>query len=255
VNYRLGRAEVTLSSPTPRLVALAAALTLTLLTSSAVRADKRGVLRVGVTPLQLTPAADTPFLGAHVDDAVEAYNAAADAYNQAHGYMVGSAQATAPIDRTALGVRSTLLTVAPALEAGNRYVYVRLEALLGFGETHRAYGVGFYPFNVAGSLRRSTIVPYLSAGGSASWLDDRAVDGELGALFTARVAAGVRFSRRMTIEVGYGVAALGGVVERGRLDTMTSYDPRGAAPPPHPTEALSGGEQQGMIDVWFGLAL
>ncbi len=267
-----------MSSPTPRLVPTTSTLTaasgpaptsttattvlitslaiaLICAASSTAHADKRGVLRIGVTTLQLTPAADTPVLGDQVDEAVEAYNLAAAAYNQAHGYGDGSAQATAPIDRGALGVRSTLLTIAPGIEGGARNIYVRLEAQLGLGETHRAYGLAFYPFNLAGSLRDGQVVPYLSAGGSVSWLDDRAIDGEMGALLAARVAVGVRLAQRMTIEVGYGVATLGGVVDRGQLETMSTYDPSGAAPPPHPDAALSGGEQQGMIDVSIGLAL
>lgn len=245
-------------SPPPRpiviVTACACALAPAVLSPTAARADQRGVLRVGVTPLSLTPASDTPFLGDRVDEAVAAYNAAADAYNQAHGYADGSDMATAPIERGALGVRSTLLVIAPALEVGHPNAFLRFEAQLGLGDTHRSYGVAFYPFNLAAPLRRGTIVPYLSAGGSLSWRDDRAIDGELGGLLAARVATGVRLARRMTVEVGYGVAALGGTVERGRLDTMTDYDPRGAAPPPHPTEALSGGEQRGMVDVSVGVA-
>jgi hypothetical protein len=239
-----------LYSSIPRILA-AIALTL-VATSSPARADKRGIVRFGVTPLELEPASDTPFFGGHVDDAVEAYNAAADAYNQAHGYMPGSPRATSPIDRSALGVRSTLFTIAPGVEGGASWFFVRLEAQLGLGETHRSYGVGFYPINLAGSLRQGTIVPFVSLGGSVGWLDDRAIDGELGGLFTARTAAGVRLAKRMTIEVGYGITAIGGVLERGRLDTMTAYDPRGGEPPPHPTEALAGGEQQGLVDVSIG---
>ncbi len=218
-------------------------------------AETRGVLRIGVAPVALTPERDTPMLGAPVDDAVRAYNAAADAYDRAHGNAPGSTMATAPIDRTDLGVSSTMVTAAPALEAGGRHLFVRVEAALAFGAEHRSYGLGFYPLNLAVPMRRGTVTPYLSAGGSVSWLDDTTVAGEVGALIGARFAGGVRLGRRVTVEVGYGAYVLGGTVDRDRLDTMRAYDPRGAEPPPRPDGALSGGEQRGAVDLSVGLAI
>lgn len=231
-------------------------LTLTLVLLVAVPghalADVRGVLHVRIAPIDLAPDADTPVFGSRVGDAVGAYNAAAEAYNQAHGYDTGSPMATGAIGPDDLGVESTLVTFAPGFEAGHRNVYFRLEAAIGLGDDLRAYGVGVYPLNLATHLRRGTIVPYLSAGGTASWLDRPSTDGELGALFTARVAGGVRFGRRATLEIGYGAFVLGGLIDRGRIRTMEDYDPRGSAPPPAPTDAVAGGEQRGLIDVSFG---
>ena len=218
-------------------------------------AQTRGVLRVGVAPVALTPSRDTPVLGGRVDDAVRAYNAAAEAYDRAHGYAPGSAMSTEPIDRTDLGVSSNFFTLAPGLEAGQRHLFVRIEAALAFGENHRSYGLGFYPINIAVPMRRGTITPYVSAGGSLSWLDDMRLDGEFGMLFGARLAGGMRIGRRFNIEVGYGAYAIGGLVDRDQLDTMREYDPRGSEPPPRPDPALSGGEQRGAFDLSLGLAI
>lgn len=219
------------------------------------RAEARGTLRVGVAPVALTPESDTPVLGARVDDAVRAYNAAADAYNRAHGYAPGSSMSTAPIDRGDLGMSSTMLTLAPGLEAGEHHLYMRVEAALAFGADHRSYGVGFYPLNLAVPMRRGTLTPYLSAGGSLSWLDDTRVDGEFGALLGARVAGGMRVGKRMTLELGYNAYSIGGLVDREELDTMRAYDPRGDDPPPRPDTALSGGESSGTVDFSLGFAL
>ena len=60
---------------------------------------------------------------------------------------------------------------------------------------------------------------------------------------------------RIAIEVGYSAYAFGGVLDQARLDTMTSYDPRGDAPPPAPDSALAGGEQHGMIDLAIGVGM
>ena len=231
------------------------ALLLLLVLPQVAHADVRGVVRIGVTPIDLASEEDTPVLGERVDDAVGAYNAAADAYNDAHGYPRGSPMATPAIGPGDLGVRATLVTFAPALETGHDNVYFRLEARFGFADDLRAYGVGVYPLNLAGRLRDgSRVVLYASAGGTASWLDRPSTDGELGALLTARLAAGLRVCRRATLELGYGAFVLGGLVDRGRIRTMEDYDPRGAAPPPSPAEAIAGGEQRGLVDVSLGVA-
>lgn len=218
-------------------------------------AEARGVLRVGVAPIALTPERDTWLLGPRVDDAVRAYNAAALAYDQAHGYAPGSEMSTAPIDRGDLGVSTNFFTLAPGLEAGTRHVFVRVEAALAFGENHRSYGLGFYPLNLAVPMRRGTLTPYFSAGGSVSYLDDLRLDSEFGALVGARFAGGMRIGRRVTVELGYNAYAIGGMVDSDQLDTMREYDPRGNEPPPRPESALAGGEQRGAVDLSLGLAI
>jgi hypothetical protein len=219
------------------------------------RADTRGVLRFGVLPVDLVTSSDTPVLGTRVDDAVGAYNLAVGAYNQAHGYSPGSPMASATIHASDLGVHATLYTIAPALEAGHPNVYVRIEALLGFGDSLRTYGVGFYPLNLAAKLGESgAIVVYLSAGGSAGWLERSGQAGTLGALISARGAIGVRVERRVTVELGYAAYVLGGVVDRGRINEMQSYDPSGSAPPDDPEHMVAGGEQRGRVDVSVGMA-
>jgi hypothetical protein len=228
---------------------------LLLISTGTARADTRGVLRIGLTPVDLAATDDTPLIGAPVDDAIEAYNAAADAYNDAHGFDDGSPMAEASIDRGDLGVRADLVTFSPALEVGGRYYFFRLEGAIGAGDGLRAFGVGVYPVNLAAPLRRGAIVPYLSAGGAASWLDRNDVDGELGGLLTARAAIGVRVQRRVTVEVGYGAFVLGGLVDRGQIKDRSDYDPRDDAPPPSPETAIAGGEQRGLVDVSIGLAL
>ncbi len=217
-------------------------------------ADSRGVLRVGVVTLDLAPTDATPYLGGRVDDIVGAYNGASDAYNEAHGYPAGSEMASGTIDRDDLGVRATLVTVAPALEVGGDHYFFRLEGVAGFGDDLRALGVGVYPINLAAKLRGGDVRPYLSAGGTASWLDRIGGAGEIGGLVTARVAVGVRVGRA-SLEIGYGAFVMGALVDRGRLNTMTDYDPRGDAPPPRPETAIAGGEQRGMVDLSLGLSL
>src|SRR5205085_3931174 len=108
---------------------------------------------------------------------------------------------------------------------------------------------------VAAPMRRGTLTPYLSAGGSVSWLDDTRIDGGFGALLGARVAGGMRVGRRVTLEVGYNAYSIGGLVDTEQLDTMSTYDPRGDAPPPRPETALAGGEQRGAFDISLGLAM
>jgi len=245
--------------PTPARLALLAATTLALplplILAPAAHAETRGVLRLGVTSVELVPTEATPMIGAELDRVVDAYNVAAVAYNRAHGYESGDAMATAAIDHGAVAVRTTLFTIAPALEVGNRHAFVRLDGNLGLGDDYRAYGLGLYPLNLALPLRRGTVVPYLSAGATASWLDRLGVAGDLGALVSARVAVGVRVNRRITAELGYGAFVLGGFIDRAGLETMSDYDPRGGAPPPDPDAAIAGGEQRGAVDLSFGVAM
>lgn len=220
-----------------------------------VHADARGVFRIGVEPLGLDPSDDTPFVGSHVSDAVTAYNAASAAYNRAHGYAPGSAMASAPIDRSALGLHTTLVTFAPGFEVGGDHVMFRLEGLLGISDRIRAFGLGVYPLDLALPLRNGAITPYLVAGGTLRWLDRSDTDGEIGGLVTVRAAVGARIGRRVAVELGVGLFMLGGVYNSAELQSMSSYDPRGNAPLPPPDRAVAGGEQTGMIDVSVGFVL
>lgn len=218
-------------------------------------ADARGVFRIGVEPIALDPSDDTPFLGSHVSDAVTAYNAASAAYNRLHGYAAGSMMASAPIDRSALGLHTTLVTFAPGVEVGGEHVMFRIEGLVGISDRVRAVGAGVYPIDVAVPLRNGTITPYLVAGGTLRWLDRSDIQGETGGLVTLRVAAGARIGGHVVVELGVGVFMLGGLYNGAELQTMSSYDPRGSAPPPAPDRAVAGGEQSGMVDVSVGFAL
>jgi hypothetical protein len=190
-----------------------------------------------------------------VSEAVAAYNAAAAAYNRLHGYAAGSAMASAPIDRTALGLHTTLVTFAPGLELGGDHVMFRIEGLVGISDQIRAIGVGVYPLDLALPLRGGAITAYVVAGGTLRWLDRSDSDGEIGGLVTLRAAAGARFGRHVTVELGVGLFMLGGLYNSAELQSMTSYDPRGSAPLPAPDRAVAGGEQLGMIDVSIGFAL
>lgn len=234
---------------------LAAVIAILFAAGGTAHADARVVLRLGVEPLALEPSADTPYVGDHVAEAVTAYNTAVTAYNRAHGYAAGSVMASAPIDRSALGLHATMVTFAPGLEAGGDHVRFRIEGLLGVADHVRAVGVGVYPIDLALPLRNGTIIPYVVAGGTARWLDRSDIDGELGGLVTLRAAAGARIGRHVVVELGVGLFMLGGVYNGAELASMTSYDPRGSAPPPAPDRAVAGGEQAGMVDVSFGFAL
>lgn len=222
---------------------------------ASVHADARGVFRIGIEPLGLEPSGDTPLVGSHVDDAVAAYNAASAAYNRAHGFGSGSAMAAAPIDRSALGLHTTLVTFAPGLDVGGDHVRFRIEGLVGVSDRVRAIGVGVYPLDVAVPLSGGAITPYLVAGGTLRWLDRSDTDGEVGGLVTLRAAIGARIQRRVVVELGVGLYMLGGLYNSAELHSMMSYDPRGNTPPPPPDRAASGGTQSGMVDVSVGFVL
>lgn len=220
------------------------------------RAETRVVFRLGVEPLALEPSADTPYVGDHVADAVNAYNAASTAYNRAHGYAPGSAMASAPIDRSDLGLHATLVTLSPGLEIGGEHVKLRFEGLLGLADHVRALGVGLYPIDLSLPLRNGSVTPYLVAGGTLRWLDRSDADGETGGLVTVRAATGARIGRHAVVELGVGLYLLGGYYDGAKLASMArSYDPRGSAPPPMPDQVVAGGEQTGMVDISFGFAL
>ena len=236
-----------------RVVAVAVAVVLA--SGGAAHADGYGVFRLGVEPIGLEPSADTPFVGDHVDDAVTAYNAAVTAYNRAHGFAAGSTMAGRPIDRSALGLHTTLVTFAPGFEVGGEHVKFRLEGLVGLSDRVRAYGIGMYPIDVSYPLRGGAVTPYLVAGGTLRWLDRSDTDGEVGGLATIRAAVGARVGGHLVVEFGVGLFALGGTYNSAGLQSMSSYDPRGSAPPPAPDRMVAGGEQSGMIDISVGFAL
>jgi hypothetical protein len=223
--------------------------------SGAARADAGAVFRIGVEPLALEASDDLPLIGSHVNEAVTAYNAAVVAYNHAHGYAAGSAMASATIDRSALGLHTTLVTFAPGLELGGEHVRFRMEGLVGVSDRVRAIGVGVYPIDLLLPLRGGTVTPYLVAGGTLRWLDRTDTDGESGGLATLRAAAGARIGRHLVVELGVGLFMLGGVYNGDALRSMMGYDPRGSAPPPPADHAVAGGKQSGMIDVSVGFAL
>jgi hypothetical protein len=218
-------------------------------------ADARGVFRLGIEPLGLDLTEDTPFVGQHVADAVTAYNAASSAYNRAHGFAPGSAMAIAPIDRSALGLHTTLVTFAPGFEVGGKHVMFRLEGLVGISDRVRAIGAGVYPIDLQLPLRNQAITPYLLVGGTLRWLDRTDTDGETGGLVTVRAAAGTRIGRHLAVELGVGLYMLGGLYNSDELQSMTRFDPRGNAPPPAPDRMVSGGTQSGMVDVSVGFVL
>jgi hypothetical protein len=238
-----------------RLPALVAVIVATWFAGRPGHADVRGVFRLGVESLSLNPSDDMPLLGEHVDDAVTAYNIASAAYNRLHGYSAGSPMASTPIDRTDLGLHTTLVTFAPGIELGGKHVMIRLEGLFGVSDRIRAIGFGAYPIDVSLPLRNGTIAPYLVAGGTLRWLGRSDTDGETGGLVTVRVAAGARIARHAIVELGLGLFSFGGLYNRDELQSMMRYDPRGDRPLPSPDRAVSGGKQSGMVDVSIGFAL
>ncbi|MBA3539210.1 MAG: hypothetical protein H0T79_06250 [Deltaproteobacteria bacterium] len=215
------------------------------LTVAKAHADVRGVLRLGVLPLDVESSPDTPLFGDDVDRAVRAYNAAATAYDRAHG------SATTPLTTSALGLSETLFTISPGIEAGTGPYFFRLEGMIGLGADLRSYGVGVYPLNLQTMLGRE-VAGYVSAGGTASVLDETS-SGASGGLVTLRLAAGVRLAERIVIELGFSAFVLGGVVDTERLQTMSMYDPRGETPPPAPDGAVEAGSGRGLVDVSVGL--
>ena len=207
--------------------------------SAYAHADVRGVVRFGVLPIELESSRDTPVFGDDIDRAVTAYNQAAAAYDQRFG---GTTERVSEGD---LGVDDTLYTFAPGVELGTSFAFFRIEGLLGYGNELRSYGAGVYPLNVQAALSRS-VTGYVSAGGTASYLDR---DGDTGALVTARVAGGVRISKRIVVEAGYSAFMLGGVVDRDALTEMPSAD----APPPSPRDVVAAGEASGVVDLSVGV--
>lgn len=207
-----------------------------LATAGFAEAEVRGTVRVGMLPLDLEASADTPVFGAHVQDAVNDFNAAAAARGM-----------STRIDAGELGIAANLYSIAPGFEVGSgRYVF-RLEGVLGVADELRSFGVGVYPLGVQGKLSHRVIL-CASAGGILSWLD-RSGEGDVGGLVIARLAFGARLAERLLVEVGYSPFVLGGNVNQTRLDDM-----RSGAMPTELDGAISAGEAHGLLDVSMGLS-
>jgi hypothetical protein len=191
--------------------------------------------------IDLEASADTPLFGDDIDRAITAYNLAAAAYDQYFG------KTTARADVTDLGVHDTLIMFAPGLEIGGDVIYFRIEGTVGVGEDLRSAGIGVYPLNLQARFSRELAV-YVSAGGSASWLDRNGSD--VGALISARAAGGVRIFERVVVEAGYGAFVLGGVID---IDPFADYVPTPDNPPPALRDAVAAGQAKGVIDVSVGL--
>jgi hypothetical protein len=220
-------------------VVLVAALAI--LDATAARAETRGTLRFGVMALELESSSETPLFGEPVSRAVDRYNTAAAAYERASG------ETMARIEADDLGVTETLVVVAPGIELAGRHYFFRLEAPIGLSADLRSIGVGVYPLNLQARLRRG-LAGYVSAGGTASWLD-RPGSGDVGGLVAVRAAAGVRIASHVMIELGYSAFALGGSVNNERLESMsiTAEDVQ------RPDQVIAAGEARGLIDVSLGL--
>ncbi len=210
--------------------------------ATAASAETRGTLRFGVMALELESSPETPFFGDEVGRAVDRYNTAVAAYEQASGRPM------ARIDESDLGVAETLFMFAPGIEAGGRHYFFRLEAPIGLASDLRSFGLGIYPINLQVTPRRG-LAAYVSAGGTASWLD-RPGDGDVGGLVAIRAAAGMRIARRVLVELGYSAFALGGSVNNERLESMSIT----AEDIEQPDRVLSAGEARGLVDVSLGIA-
>jgi hypothetical protein len=228
-------------------------IALALLLPAAAHADIDVSLRAGAGAVDLEASEDTPFVGGEIDDAVAVYNGAADAYNRAHGLRPGSPNAAEQQTADDLGFNATLVTLAPGLELSASYYRARLEVPFGVGDGVRTVGVGIYPIGAAFAPDRSTVVPFVLAGGVFSYVDDGS---RTGGLVEVRLAGGIRIGDRVNIEIGVRPYAAGGTVDAERIDTlMDTYDPRGREPPPVPKEVVRGGTGVGAIDLAIGISL
>lgn len=200
-------------------------------------ADTRTTVRLGVLPLDLEASTDTPLFGASVDRMIDRYNDAAAARGT-----------TARIGTGDVDVSETLFVAAPGLELGADGAYFfRLEVPVGIADDVTSVGIGIYPINLQGTLRRGAVL-YASLGGSASWLDRRG-DGDVGALVTARAAVGMRIARHVVFEIGYNAFVLGGSYNKRRLDEMMD-----SMQFVEPRQVVSAGEARGIVDASLGLA-
>jgi len=217
------------------------------------RADVDLTLRAGAGSLDLAASSDTPLIGGAFDDAITAYNGAAMAYNQAHRLPARSPSAAPTRSHADVGMDATLVTLTPSLDVAASYYRARIDLPIGFGDGVRTIGLGVYPLGAAFAGERASVVPFVLGGAATSYVSDGT---RSGALLEARVAGGLRLGRRLSIEIGYRPYAAGGTIDRERIDTlMESYDPRGSAPPPEPSEVVRGGTGSGTVDLAVGLSL
>jgi hypothetical protein len=212
-------------------------------TASPAIAETRGALRAGVMVLELESSRETPLFGEQVGRAVDRYNAAAAAYEQAGGGTMSR------IDEGDLALRETLLVLAPGLEVGGRRYFFRIEAPIGLGADLRSIGLGVYPLNLQARAHRKVAL-YLSAGGTASLLD-RPGDGDRGGLVAGRAAVGARIAGRVVVELGYSAFAIGGSVNDERLETRMFLDED--QQPVQPDDVIAAGEARGLVDVSVGV--
>jgi hypothetical protein len=210
--------------------------------ATAAAAETRGALRIGMMTLDLESSAETPLFGEQVGKAVDRYNTAAAAYERVSGQTVER------IGADDLGVTETLFMISPGLELGAGHYFFRLEAPIGLSSDLRSLGVGMYPLNLQVKPRRD-VAAYVSAGGTASWLD-RPGPGDVGGLIAVRAAIGTRIASRYLIEVGYSAFAIGGNVNQDKLESMavTAEDME------HPEKVVGAGEARGLFDVSVGVA-
>jgi hypothetical protein len=218
--------------------------TVLVLSVTAAHADVRGTLRLGVLPLELDASSSTPFFGGDLDRAVTSYNTAAAAYNRAHGTSM------AMIKTSDLSMSETLLTLSPGLEIGGGTYFFRLEGELGASSNLRELGLGLYPLNLQKRWSNDTSI-YGSLGGFASFLSRTDSNG-IGALLGFRLAAGVRFARYMTVELGFTPIALGGVVDQDKINELEAMRTVPATLPT-PSSVVSAGDTSGMVDISVGV--
>ena len=214
-------------------------------------------VRIGSGTLDLRAGEGTPVIGGWLNDAVDAYNGAAGAYNAAHGMTFSTPGAAPARGYEAVDLRTDLTLVTPSLESGGHGYFFKLEAPLGFADGWNTYGIGLYPVNAAFGLGSDNLEGFLSAGVVGSYITDGA--DARGLLLQGRVAAGVRVRSGdgwgLSAELGYGLFGFGGALDGNRMRELQAYDPRAMAPPPGPGEVARGGDQQGMIDVAVGVTL
>lgn len=212
-----------------------AVLVFAVYTLTAHEAGASGTLRFGVMPLDLESSSDTPLFGSRVERAVDTYNAAAAAYGMQ------------PIDASDLGITETLYVIAPGFELGGGLYFFRMEAPIGVSPDLKSVGLAIYPVNLQAKVQRGVVL-YVSAGGSASWLD-RPGAGDIGGLLALRGAAGVRFASHIMFEVGYGALVVGGTINFKTLAAMTSSE----SAPSSPQQAVSAGAGSGLLDASIGV--
>lgn len=247
-------AEVPLRHPTLRLSLSSLVATLGTAVVALPSADA-GVslsLRAGGGRLELSESDTMPILGPSVGEAVAAYNEAALAYNVAHGYSLGAADAAEMSTTDDVSLNAELAILTPSLDVSMGFLRARLDAPIGFGDDVVTVGLGVYPIGFAFAPSSSIIVPFAMVGAAAHYIDRENLQG---ALVEARVVAGISLRGWVSLEVGYKPYMVGAVVDRGLLDTITKdYDPTGLYAPDRPSSAMRGGVGEA-IDISIGVSM